>query len=58
MPFSYTAPTYSKEDEEREYADLCPEQKEGILNDAYGRNAEETAALNEREITQQELDAF
>jgi len=58
MPFSYTAPTYSKEDQARDYADLSPEQKEDIINDAYGLNSEETAALNEREITQQELDAF
>jgi len=58
MPFSCTAPIYSKEDEERDYANLSPEQKGDILDDAYGRNAEAIAGLNERIITQQELDAF
>jgi len=58
MPFSYTAPTFSQADREREYADLTVEQKEDILDDAYGRNSEEVAVFNEREITQQELDAF
>mmetsp|Transcript_27692 Transcript_27692/g.38938 ORF Transcript_27692/g.38938 Transcript_27692/m.38938 type:complete len:213 (+) Transcript_27692:67-705(+) len=58
MPFSYTAPTYTIEDQEREFADLSPEQKGELQADAYGRNADEIAILNEREITQQELDAF
>lgn len=58
MPFSYSAPSYSKKDEERDYADLTPEQKEAILDDAFGRTAEEIALHNQREITKQEFDAF
>mmetsp|Transcript_29308 Transcript_29308/g.41213 ORF Transcript_29308/g.41213 Transcript_29308/m.41213 type:complete len:189 (+) Transcript_29308:105-671(+) len=56
--FSHTAPTITKEEEERDLADLLPEEKNDILNDVFGRNAEEIDVRNSREITQQEINAF
>ena len=56
--YSHTAPIVAPEQEEKEYADLDQEEKENILNDIYGRNAEETEEFNRREITQQQLDEF
>mmetsp|Transcript_9018 Transcript_9018/g.13872 ORF Transcript_9018/g.13872 Transcript_9018/m.13872 type:complete len:341 (-) Transcript_9018:274-1296(-) len=55
---SHTAPRITQEEEERDYADLLPNEKDDILDDIFGRNAEEIAERNSREITQQELDAF
>ena len=56
--FSHTAPRITQEQEEKEYADLRPEERDKILDDVYGRNAEEIAEINTREISSQELDAF
>lgn len=58
MPFSYSAPRFSQEDQELEIAEMSPEEKEDILDDVFGRNADKIAAQNEREITKEELDAF
>ena len=39
MPaFSYTAPIFTKQDEEKEKSKLTNEEKEIILDDIYGRN--------------------
>jgi len=55
---SYTAPVFTEEDEEREFADLETNEKQSFINNLYGQNAEELAVANGREITQQELDDF
>ena len=56
--FSFTSPVVTAEDEERENADLDPEEKTNILNDIFGRNVEDIAEKNRREISQDEYDAF
>ena len=56
--FSYTAPQFTKEDEEKEIADLTPKAKEGILDDLYGRNSNELIMDGDvPEITAEQLAA-
>jgi len=56
--FSYTAPLFTKEDEEKEIADLTPEAKEDILDDLYGRNSNDLLMDGDvPEITAEQLAA-
>mmetsp|Transcript_8930 Transcript_8930/g.13706 ORF Transcript_8930/g.13706 Transcript_8930/m.13706 type:complete len:324 (+) Transcript_8930:100-1071(+) len=53
-----TAPKFSKEDEEREIADLTPEECHNIADDIFGHNACEVESRNREEVTDAQLQAF
>lgn len=56
--YSVTAPVVHPEQEEHEYSELNTDEKQAIVHDVFGYHADDIARQNEREITQQEFDAF
>mmetsp|Transcript_1770 Transcript_1770/g.2477 ORF Transcript_1770/g.2477 Transcript_1770/m.2477 type:complete len:355 (+) Transcript_1770:263-1327(+) len=56
--FSYTAPRITEAEKEEEFAGMPEVEKDDVMNDVYGRNADETEAKYGREISPHELDAF